>query len=185
MNRQTLTLIALAGIAATGCSSPFKRGGQTDTTAAAARAPSADSSARPADTAVTTAPVAPSPTAPARAVPAPVAVQPTAPRPATTAVDEPWTPVSTGTVSPGMDRDQVVGVWGPPVAERTVGDWTYLYYRNGCEASCGTFDVVFLQGGRVVDAIVRAPGHTYDGTSSSPPGRRAGPTVTHTGGTAE
>jgi len=185
MNRHTLTLITLAGLAATGCNSLFKRGGQTDTTATATSVPSGDTSARPVDTIAMTGPSAPSPAAPAARPPAQVAVQPPAPRPAATAVDEPWTPASTGTVSPGMDRDQVVGVWGPPVAERTVGEWTYLYYRNGCEASCGTFDVIFLQAGHVVDAIVRAPGHTYDGTSSSPPGRPAAPTVTHTGGTAE
>jgi hypothetical protein len=181
MNRRTLTLITLAGIAAAGCRSPFKRSGQSDTTAVAAKAQPVDTGARPADT---LAPVSPAAQVAAPA-PAPVMHPATAPRPAATAVDEPWTPTSTGTISPSMDRDQVVAVWGPPVAERTAGDWTYLYYRNGCEASCGTFDVVFLQGGHVVDAIVRGPGHTYDGTSSSPPGRQAGPTVTHTGGTAE
>src|SRR5205809_5823319 len=40
-----------------------------------------------------------------------------APRPATAAVDEPWTPVDTGTVKPGMTRDQVIAVWGAPVVE--------------------------------------------------------------------
>lgn len=176
MDRRTLMLIALAGIAATGCKI-FKRGGQGDTTAAPAAAQPADTSARPADTLA--APSTPAETVAVAAAPA--AVSPSA---APSAVDEPWTPTSTGTISPGMDRDQVVGVWGAPVTERTAGDWTYLYFRNGCEVSCGTFDVVFLQGGHVVDAIVRGPGHTYDGTSSSPPGRQAGPTVTHPEGTA-
>jgi hypothetical protein len=92
------------------------------------------------------------------------------------AVDEPWTPTHTGTVSPGMTREQVIETWGPPVTERAVGAWTYLYFRNGCEASCGTFDVVFLENGQVVNAIVRAPGHTYAGTSTSPPGSTARPT---------
>lgn len=86
-------------------------------------------------------------------------------------VDEPWTPVDTGTVVPGMTRDQVIAVWGIPVAERSAANRTYLYYRNGCEVTCGTFDVVFLEDGQVVDAIVRGQGHTYAGTSSSPPGR--------------
>jgi hypothetical protein len=85
--------------------------------------------------------------------------------------DEPWTPTHTGTVNPGMSRDEVVAVWGAPVTERTFGAWTYLYFRNGCEASCGTFDVVFLENGAVVNAIVRGAGHTYGGTSSSPPGQ--------------
>jgi hypothetical protein len=87
------------------------------------------------------------------------------------AADEPWTPAHTGTVNPGMTREEVVGVWGPPVTERTLGAWTYLYFRNGCEVSCGTFDVVFLENGSVVNAIVRGAGHTYGGTSTSPPGQ--------------
>lgn len=97
--------------------------------------------------------------------------------PATRAVtaameDEPWTPIDTGTVAPGMTRDQVIAVWGIPVAERTTEARTYLYFRNGCEVSCGTFDVVFLENDQVVDAIVRGMGHTYAGTSSSPPERQ-------------
>ncbi len=93
-------------------------------------------------------------------------------RPSRPLADEPWTPVDTGTVSPGMTRDQVIAVWGIPVAERTIDGRTYLYFRNGCEVSCGTFDVVFLENDQVVDAIVRGPGHTYAGTSSSPPDRQ-------------
>jgi hypothetical protein len=176
MNRRTLMLIALAGIAATGCKL-FKRGGQADSAATAAPAQPAEPSAQAADTLMP-----PSTTVQVPAAPAATPAAPAAPRPAVSAADEPWTPTATGTVDPGMTRDQVVGVWGPPVAERTDGDWTYLYYRNGCEVSCGTFDVVFLQSGQVVDAIVRGPGHTYSGTSSSPPGRQAEPTLTHSGG---
>lgn len=86
--------------------------------------------------------------------------------------DEPWTPIDTGTVTPGMTRDQVIAVWGIPVAERTADGRTYLYFRNGCEVSCGTFDVVFLENDQVVDAIVRGIGHTYAGASSSPPERQ-------------
>ena len=97
--------------------------------------------------------------------------------PSMPAADEPWIPEFTGTVDPGMTRDQVVGVWGEPVTERSSGNRTYMYYRNGCEASCGTFDVVFLEGGQVVDAIVRGQGHDYSGMSSSPPGREALPNI--------
>ncbi len=93
-------------------------------------------------------------------------------RPPAPLVDEPWTPTDTGTVSPGMTRDQVIAVWGVPAAERTLEGRTYLYFRNGCEVSCGTFDVVFLENDQVVDAIVRGAGHTYTGTSSSPPERK-------------
>jgi len=113
---------------------------------------------------------------------APVAQQPVAAPPRQTPretavrmplVDEPWAPTDTGTVSPGMTRDDVIAVWGKPVTERSLGTWTYLYFRNGCEASCGTFDVVFLDNGQVVNAIVRGRGHTYAGTSTSPPGTEA------------
>jgi hypothetical protein len=89
------------------------------------------------------------------------------------AMDEPWTPTYTGTVNPGMTREQVIETWGPPVTERVLGAWTYLYFRNGCEASCGTFDVVFLENGQVVNAITRGQGHTYGGTSTSPAGTPA------------
>jgi hypothetical protein len=88
-------------------------------------------------------------------------------------VDEPWTPTDTGTIQPGMSRMDVIAVWGEPVAERQSGNRTYLYYRNGCEVTCGTFDVVFLEDDQVVDAIVRGGGHTYAGVSSSPPDRAA------------
>ncbi len=92
-------------------------------------------------------------------------------------VDEPWTPTDTGTVTPGMTREQVIATWGVPVTERNRDNWGYLYFRNGCEATCGTFDVVFLENGQVVDAVVRGPGHTYAGNSSSPAGRTPEPTT--------
>lgn len=104
--------------------------------------------------------------------PPPPRTAPPAPTTTFTAQDEPWTPTDTGTVSPGMTRDQVIAVWGIPVAERSLEGRTYLYFRNGCEVSCGTFDVVFLENDQVVDAIVRGQGHTYSGMSSSPPERQ-------------
>ena len=97
-------------------------------------------------------------------------------RPAMAEGEEPWNPTLTGTVNPGMTQEEVVAVWGAPEAERQTGDWTYLYFRNGCERSCGTFDVIMLQGGHVVDAIVRGAGHIYSGMSSSPPDRVGAPT---------
>ncbi len=98
-------------------------------------------------------------------------VQVPAARAVTQLVDEPWEPEFLGTIDPGMTREQVVATWGPPVAERMYGNREYLYFRNGCEVSCGTFDVVFLEGGQVIDAIVRGLGHEYAGVSSSPPDR--------------
>lgn len=125
------------------------------------------SAAPPADT---TTHVAAADTAARPAAPAPTRAAP--PAPVTPAQDQPWTPTDTGTVSPGMTREQVIAVWGVPAAERTIEGRTYLYFRNGCEVSCGTFDVVFLENDQVVDAIVRGQGHTYSGTSSSPPERQ-------------
>jgi hypothetical protein len=70
-----------------------------------------------------------------------------------------------------MTEAQVRQRWGDPVAVRSANGWTYLFFRNGREREVGLYDVVFLQNGQVVDAIVRAPGHVYDGQSSSPEGR--------------
>ena len=69
-----------------------------------------------------------------------------------------------------MSERDVYALWGPPLGVRRAGEWTYLYFRNGCEYSCGTYDVVFLQNGVVVDAVLRWEGHGYSGQSSSPPG---------------
>jgi hypothetical protein len=118
---------------------------------------------------------------PAPPVSAPVTTPPTARRPMTqqagTRAEEPWTPVHTGTVNPGMTREDVIGVWGDPVTERVADGRGYMYFRNGCEVRCGTYDVVLFDGGQVVDAIVRGSGHVYAGTSSSPAGREAMPTL--------
>lgn len=147
----------------------------TDTTAVADTAAAGDTGQR------TVARQQPQRAQPARQPPRTGGVQPAAqpptrrePRPVPRQlVDQPWFPVDTGTVRPGMTRDEVVVIWGAPVAERTAGTRGYLYYRNGCEVTCGTFDVVFLEDGQVVDAIVRGRGHTYAGMSSSPPDRAA------------
>ncbi len=75
---------------------------------------------------------------------------------------------ASGAVNPGMTEAQVRALWGKPVAVRRMNDWTYLFYRNGREREVGYYDVVFLQSGQVVDAIVRGAGHVYAGQSSSP-----------------
>ncbi|MDH3291050.1 MAG: hypothetical protein OEO20_08460 [Gemmatimonadota bacterium] len=163
MRWPTLALTAVLASALVGCGSD-----QEET-------PPGQPAATP-EQAAPTQPAAPPPAQPT-ATPPP---RPTQTRPAQTTaalMNQPWTPVHTGTVSEGMTRDDVIGVWGPPVAERVVGARGYLYFRNGCEVTCGTFDVVFLDGGRVVDAIVRGQGHMFDGASSSPPGRQAMPTL--------
>jgi hypothetical protein len=81
---------------------------------------------------------------------------------------------SVATIRPGMTEAEVRATWGKPVIARSRGAYTYLFYENGCLRTCGTYDVVMLEGGQVVDAIVRGSGHRYDGVSSSPPDRAPG-----------
>jgi hypothetical protein len=80
-------------------------------------------------------------------------------------------------IKPGMTEADVRAAWGEPLTLRKLGEMTYLYYRNDCLRRCGTYDVVFLEGGQVVDAIVRDRGHRYDGVSSSPPDRKPSATI--------
>src|SRR5258705_6292048 len=85
--------------------------------------------------------------------------------------DVPYHSADTGTVNPGMSEREVYELWAAPLAVRRVGQYTYLFFRNSCEYTCGTMDVVTLKDGKVVDAIVRWDGHRYSGESSSPEGR--------------
>jgi|SRR5688572_1397823 len=96
---------------------------------------------------------------------------PSSPQGTAPARDVPYVSDDTGTVNPGMSERDVYLLWGAPAAVRRAGEYTYLFFRNGCEYTCGTMDVVTLQNGQVVDAIVRWDGHRYSGESSSPPGR--------------
>ncbi len=73
-------------------------------------------------------------------------------------------------IDPGMTRAEVVERLGKPMNERKSGGHTYLYYRNGCERTCGMNDVVMLDDGKVSDAIFRAASRHYSGESSSPNG---------------
>jgi hypothetical protein len=68
----------------------------------------------------------------------------------------------------GMTEAEVVAAWGEPLARRTRGGFTYLHFPTDCLKACGTYDVVILDGGQVVDAIARSKNHRYDGVSSSP-----------------
>jgi hypothetical protein len=96
----------------------------------------------------------------------------------TTAAVQPAAPADTAAkaamdnaVRPGMTEAEVRARWGDPLATRTANDWTYLFYRNGRERRVGFDDVVLLQHGQVMDAIVRSADHVYGGVSSSPEGR--------------
>ena len=71
-------------------------------------------------------------------------------------------------IDPGMTRAQVVELLGRPATERSSNGFTYLFYINGCERTCGMNDLVTLRGDSVIDAIFRAPHREYTGRSSSP-----------------
>ncbi len=165
MRRSTLAAMTLVALGLVGCDRlPFFGGGEEDTTPPPLEVAVPDTIQQAEQTPQQVG------TTPTEVVETPPPQQQRT-EPARAMVDEPWTPTRSGTVDPGMSRAEVVAVWGEPAVERSLGGWLYLHYRNGCEVSCGTSDVVMLQGGQVVDAIVRAPGHTYSGVSSSPPGR--------------
>ena len=71
-------------------------------------------------------------------------------------------------IDPGMSQTQVVERLGEPNALRTAGNFTYLFYKNGCVRECGMDDLVLLENDAVVDAIFRSPERAYTGKSSSP-----------------
>jgi hypothetical protein len=169
MRRSTLAICALLTVATLGCE-------QVD--AAKAKIKLAWDKLRGRSTA--TAPPAPVRPAPDTAGQRIAAQQAAAQRPTPPAAprgqqaltrDVPYVSDDTGTINPGMSEREVYELWAAPAAVRRVGEYTYLFFRNGCEYTCGTMDVVTLQNGRVVDAIVRWDGHRYSGESSSPPGK--------------
>lgn len=85
------------------------------------------------------------------------------------------------TIDPGMTRDQVVEHLGQPLNERKTGNAWFMFYRNGCERTCGMNDLVILEDGKVVDAIFRSPSRHYSAASSSPTGVRPEPTSPDSG----
>ena len=76
---------------------------------------------------------------------------------------------TTTALRPGMSEADVRARWGEPAAVRRPNDWTYMFFVNG-ERHYG-LDLVMLQGGQVMDAVVRSPEHVYLGKSSSPQDR--------------
>jgi hypothetical protein len=120
---------------------------------------------------------APAPTPEPQQVAPPVRQAPVPAPPVATVRDVPYVSTDTGTIAPGMTESDVTALWGRPVAVSRTGNMTYLYFPNSCELSCGTLDVVFFENGRVVDAVLRWPGHGYSGQSSSPPGTTPAPTL--------
>ncbi len=67
------------------------------------------------------------------------------------------------TISEGMSAEQVRGAFGAPATTRAAGDWTYWYYHNGCPRRCGSDDVVFFRGDRVIAAVLRTPARRFAG----------------------
>jgi hypothetical protein len=200
MRRSTLALCALLAVSTLGCEQINKikaqvqaaldrRRGRTPATATRTATLTRDTTKHPAP-AAGAAPVTGTPTAGAK-TPQPAAGA-LAPPPRLPPVggggqaepfpgvprgvrDVPYDSPDTGTVAPGMSERQVYSLWGRPAAVRREGEYTYLFFPNSCERTCGTLDLVMLQNDRVVDAIVRWPGHNYSGESSSPPGKKHGP----------
>ena len=84
--------------------------------------------------------------------------------------------LSAQAIKPGQSEADVRAAWGEPLTVRKMGDYSYMFYTNGCLKTCGTYDVVILEKDQVVDAIVRAQGRSYEGVSSSPPERKPEPT---------
>ncbi len=172
MRRSTLAICALLTVATFGCDS------------AREKLKLAWDKVRGKPTATATAPTASPQQAPDTAAARRAAQQqaqrpaPPPPRPQGAAPverDVPFVSQDTGTIAPGMTEREVYALWGAPAAVRRVGEYTYLFFQNGCEYTCGTMDVVTLQNGAVVDAIVRWDGHGYAGESTSPPGTMPGP----------
>jgi hypothetical protein len=58
-------------------------------------------------------------------------------------------------INPGMSPEQVRGSFGSPARTRAEGEWSYWFYSNGCPNRCGSDDVVFFRGDRVVAAVLR------------------------------
>ena len=172
MRRSTLAICALLTVATYGCD----------------KLKLAWDKVRGKPTATATPPTAPPQQAPNTAAARRAAAQQQAQRPqpparpqgsASVTRDVPYISEDTGTIAPGMSEREVYALWGAPAAVRRVAEYTYLFFQNGCEYTCGTMDVVTLQNGAVVDAIVRWDGHGYAGESSSPPGKMP---VANTGG---
>ncbi|HZI22837.1 MAG TPA: hypothetical protein VFD76_09965 [Gemmatimonadales bacterium] len=195
MRRSTLWMCALLTIGTSGCKQVSEQYAKIKQTilakiaqrrgrpVPAAPQPVAQAPRPSADTAVAFNPLSPTTSPPAP--PSGRRHVPQAPEVARPARDVPYDSPDTGTIAPGMAEKDIYSLWGPPIAVRHQGDMTFLYFRNGCEYTCGTEDVVFLQNGQVVDAVLRWPGHGYSGQSSSPaatpphgPARPGGDTLT-------
>jgi len=185
MRRSTLAICALLTVATFGCDSAKQKlqlawdkiRGKSSQTAATPAAPARPQATDTAAARRAAAQQAPQPGQ--RATPPPPPPQRPSGGGAPLTRDVPYVSEDTGTINPGMSEREIYALWGAPAAVRRAGEYTYLFFNNGCEYTCGTMDVVTLKDGAVVDAIVRWDGHRYSGESSSPPGKMP---IPNTGG---
>lgn len=70
------------------------------------------------------------------------------------------------TISAGMSESDVRSRFGAPATVRQDGEWTYLFYHNGCPVRCGSDDVVFLKNGEVVAAVLRTRARRFTGPAA-------------------
>jgi hypothetical protein len=85
------------------------------------------------------------------------------------------------TISEGMTTDQVRATFGAPATTRAAGEWTYWYYHNGCPRRCGSDDVVFFRGDRVVAAVLRTGARRFSGPAADRALEAAGATADRDG----
>ena len=71
------------------------------------------------------------------------------------------------TISPGMTAEEVRVAFGVPNVVRESDGWTYFFYTNRCLPRCGTDDTVFFRDGRVVAAVLHAPGRRFAGPAAA------------------
>ena len=74
-------------------------------------------------------------------------------------------------------RAQVIELLGRPAAERSSNGFTYLFYINGCERTCGMNDLVTLRGDPGMDWLDTSIRHAA-GQALSP--RPVTPTIENT-----
>ncbi len=75
---------------------------------------------------------------------------------------------TTGTIDPGMTKQQVIERLGKPATIRSYEGTTYMLYPNKCGRTCGMQDLVILDHDAVIDAVFRSADRHYTGSSSSP-----------------
>ncbi|HEX6751694.1 MAG TPA: hypothetical protein VF092_30655 [Longimicrobium sp.] len=70
-------------------------------------------------------------------------------------------------IAPGMNAQQVRGIFGAPARTRDAGEWSYWFYSNGCPNRCGSDDVVFFRNGQVVTAVLRSRARAISGPAAA------------------